>query len=207
MSKNTLQWNPEQNFGDDKIDIHVQCRKNVKLIDDILKERLKSVSLIITTLLTSLHDTTKEGMNQCFKIAIENFERITISTNKILEKFDQILGLLLSSPQGIITIAIASIISVSPMLGLILVTHIIILIKALRHEDEDNAKLIKYLCERWDIIETMVRNQVQENKLPRAVESPRAVEIPRAVEMIPVAVGDSNFFRQAATTKSLRFEG
>ena len=63
MSKNSLQWNPEQNFEDDKNNIHVQCRKNVKLVDEVLKERLKSVSLVITTLLTSLHDTTTEGMN------------------------------------------------------------------------------------------------------------------------------------------------
>ena len=117
MSKKTFQWNPKQNFGDDNNDIHVQCRKNVKLIDDLLMERLKSVSLVITTLLTSLHDTTIKGMNQAFKIAGETFKRITISTNKILEKVDQILGLLLSSPQGIITIAIASIISVSSVLG------------------------------------------------------------------------------------------
>ena len=139
MSKNTLQWNPEQNFGDDKNDIHVQCRKNVKLVDDVLKERLNSVSLVITPLLTSLHDITTEGMNQRFKIAVESFKRITVTTNKILEKVDQILGLLLSSPQGIITIAIASFISVSSVLGLILAAHIIMLIKALRNKEEDNA--------------------------------------------------------------------
>ena len=131
-------------------------------------ERLKSISLVITTLLTSLHDTTTEGMNQGFKIAVESFEKITNSTNKILEKVDKILGLLLSSPQSIITITIASIISVSSVLVLILVTHIIRLIKALRHEEENNVKLVKDLCERWDKIETMVRNQVQKNNLPRA---------------------------------------
>ena len=134
-----------------------------------MKERLKSLSLVITTLLTSLHDTATEGMNQGFKIAIENFERITIITNKILEKIDQILGILLNSPQGIITIAIASIISVSSMLGLILATHIIILIKALRQGEEDNTKVINDLCERWDIMQPMVRNQVPENKLTRAL--------------------------------------
>ena len=116
-SKNTFQWNPWQNFGDDNNHIHVQCRKNVKLIDDLLKERLKSVSLAITTLLTSLYDTTTEGMNHGFQIAVESFERIATSTDKILENVDQILGLLLSSLQGIITISIASIISVSSVLG------------------------------------------------------------------------------------------
>ena len=133
-------------------------------------------------------------MNQGFKIAVESFETITNATNKILEKVDKILAILLTSSQSIITIAIASIISVTSMVGLILIIHIIRLIKTLRHEGENNVKLIKELCERWDKIETMVRNQVQENNLPRAVE------------MIPVAMGNSNFFRQATATKSLRYE-
>ena len=64
MSKQTMHWNPEQNFEDDKNQVHLQCRKNVKLIDDVLKERLQSVSLVITTLLTSLHDTTTENLNR-----------------------------------------------------------------------------------------------------------------------------------------------
>ena len=129
MSKNSLQWNQEQNFEDDKNDIHVQCRKNIKLVDEVLKERLKSVSLVITTLFTSLHDTTIEGINQGFNIAVENFKTITNWTKKILEKVDKILGLLLSSPQNIITITIASIISILSVLGLIPITNIIRLIK------------------------------------------------------------------------------
>ena len=40
MSKRSIRWNPEQNFEDDKNQVHLQCRKNVKLIDDVLKERL-----------------------------------------------------------------------------------------------------------------------------------------------------------------------
>merc|ERR1711867_357249 len=45
MSRNSMRWNPEQNFGIDKNNVHLQCRKNVKLVDDALKERLKSVPL------------------------------------------------------------------------------------------------------------------------------------------------------------------
>ena len=143
MSKKTFKWNPEQNFGDDNNEIHIQCRKNVKLIDDLMKERLKSVSLVITTLLTSLHDIATEGMNQGFKIAVENFERITMGSSKILEKVDKILEILLTSPQGIIAVIIASVILVSSVLGLILATHIIMLIKALKQEEEDNTKVTK----------------------------------------------------------------
>ena len=147
MSKKTFKWNPEQNFGDDDNDIHIQCRKNVKLIDDLMKERLKSVSLVITTLLTSLHDTATEGMNQGFKTAVENFERITTVTSKIREQVDQILEILLTSWQDIIAVIIANVISVSLVLGLILATHIIMLIKALKQEEEDYTKVIKDLRE------------------------------------------------------------
>ena len=81
ISKNSLRWNPEQYFDDDKNNIHLQYRKNVKLVDDVLKERLKSVNLVITTLLTSLHDTTTDNMNKGIKIAVENLE-ITNSTKE-----------------------------------------------------------------------------------------------------------------------------
>ena len=40
LSQNSLKWNPEQNFKDDRNNIHIQCRKNVKLIDEALKEHL-----------------------------------------------------------------------------------------------------------------------------------------------------------------------
>ena len=59
-----MAWNPEQNFGNGENNIHLQCRKNIRPIDDALKERLKSVSLVITTLLISLHDTTIENLNK-----------------------------------------------------------------------------------------------------------------------------------------------
>ena len=92
------------------------------------------------------------------------------------------------------------------------------LIKALRNEEEDNAKLIKDLSKKWDMVEAMVRNQVQESKSPRAIEMPgaieiprtieisRTIEVPRAVEVLTLAMGDSKFLRQAPTTKSLRFQ-
>ena len=77
LSQNTLKWNPEQNFGDDKNNIHAQCRKNVKLVDEVLKELLKFLSLVIITLLTSLHDTTMEGLKRGSKIATESFEKLS----------------------------------------------------------------------------------------------------------------------------------
>ena len=107
MSKNSMRWNPEQNFGDDKNNIHLQCRKNVKLVDDVLKERLQSVSLVVTTLLMSLHDTTTENLNKGFKVAVDSLEKITNSTERILKKVDQILKNLADSPQVIVLIAVS----------------------------------------------------------------------------------------------------
>ena len=94
-SKQTMHWNPEQNFEDDKNRVHLQCRKNVKLIDDVLKERLQSVSLLITALLTSLYDTTTENLNRGFKVAVESLETIADSSERILKKIDTILKILL----------------------------------------------------------------------------------------------------------------
>ena len=88
MSKNSMRWNPEQNFGDDKNNIHLQCRKNVKLVDDVLKERLQSVSLVVTTLLMSLYDATTENLNKELKVAVYSLEKIANSTERILEKVE-----------------------------------------------------------------------------------------------------------------------
>ena len=131
------------------------------------------------------------------KVATENFERIINSTKKILKKVEKILKLLLRSLQNIITKAIASIISISSILGLILVTYIIRLIRNLRQEEESNVKLIKYLCERLDKLETMVRSQTQENSLPRTKQQSTLIEY------ILVSMGNSYFYRGTTTNKSL----
>ena len=74
-------WNPEQNFGNEKNNVHPQCRENVKLVDDALKERLKSVSLVVTTLLTSLYDTTTENLKG-FKVATDNLDKLANTTER-----------------------------------------------------------------------------------------------------------------------------
>ena len=107
MSKRSMRWNPEQHFEEDKNQIHLQCRKNVKLMDDVLKERLQSVSLVVTMLLTSLHDTTTENLNKGFKVATDSLEKITNSTEKILKKVDKILENLADSPQIIVLIVVS----------------------------------------------------------------------------------------------------
>ena len=112
MSKNSMRWNPEQNFGDDKNNIHLQCRKIVKLVDDVLKERLQSVSLVVTTLLTSLHDTTMENLIKGFKVALDSLGKIANSTERIMEKVEQILENLADSPQVIVLRTVSGMVSI-----------------------------------------------------------------------------------------------
>ena len=84
-------------------------------------------------------------MNKGFKIAVENLEKITNSTKRILKKVDKILEYIIDSPQVIILVAVAGIVSMSAILGVLIGVHIIKLIKTMKHENGDNAKLIKDL--------------------------------------------------------------
>ena len=154
-----MRWNPEQYFDEDKNNIYLQCRKNVKLVDDVLKEKLQSVSLVVTTLLTSLHDTTTENLDREFKVATDSLEKITNSTEKILRKVDQILKNLANSPQVIVLITVSGMVLISSILGVLIGLHIIKQIKTMKRESKDNAKLIRELfSERWDRAEAMFRN-------------------------------------------------
>ena len=128
-------------------------------MDDVLKKRLQSVSLMVTMLLTSLHDTTTENLNKGFKVATDSLEKITNSTEKILRKIDIMLEKLSDSPQFIILIVVASIILIGLIFGIVLELRITKLIKEMRNEIRDNTKIIKDLfSERWDRAEAMFKD-------------------------------------------------
>ena len=65
--------------------------------------------MVITTLLTSLHDTTAENLNKGFKVAVESLETIADSSEKILKKIDTILEILSDDAQSILLIVATSI--------------------------------------------------------------------------------------------------
>merc|ERR1712112_296011 len=79
-------WNPRSNYKKDKFhqsEIHLECRRNIPIIDKNIVSRLKSVSLMVTSLMTSLHDTTIMDINHGFKEASQHFKSIIESTKKI----------------------------------------------------------------------------------------------------------------------------
>merc|ERR1712002_449310 len=88
LASNSRKWNPRSNYKKDKFhqsEIHLECRRNIPIIDKNIVSRLKSVSLMMTSLMTSLHDTTILDLNHGFKEASRNFKNITESTKRVLE--------------------------------------------------------------------------------------------------------------------------
>ena len=173
-----MMWNPEQNFGDDKNNVHLQCRKNVKLVDDALKERLKSVSLVVTTLLTSLHDTTTENLNKGFKVATDNLDKLANTTERIMERVEQILEILADSPQVIVLITVSVIVSIASVINLLIGMQNMKLAKTLKIENKQNTEqILQWFTERWDKAEKLIRGQPQENEVP----IPKEVPVPSPV--------------------------
>ena len=87
LADSSRTWNPRSNYKKDKFhksEIHLECRRNIPIIDKNIVNRLKSVSLMVTSLMTSLHDTTITDLNHGFKEASKHFKNITESTRKIL---------------------------------------------------------------------------------------------------------------------------
>merc|ERR1712121_592814 len=85
LASSSRTWNPRSNYKKDQSEIHLECRRNIPIIDKNIVSRLKSVSLMVTSLMTSLHDTTIMDLNHGFKEASRHFKNITESTKRILE--------------------------------------------------------------------------------------------------------------------------
>ena len=77
MNYNSEEWNPRSSWThlkDRSQTEKLAFKKDIPTIlaiDKTISRRLKDVSLVITTLSTSLHDTTVEGMNKGFRSASE----------------------------------------------------------------------------------------------------------------------------------------
>ena len=173
MSRKSMAWNPEQNFENPDNKVHFQCRKNVKLIDDALKERLKSVSLVVTTLLTSLHDTTTENLNKGFKVATDKLDSLAKTTERILEKVEQVLETLADSPQVIALITVSILVLVATVINLLIGIQNIKMAKALKFENQQNTEeILEKFTEKWTEAEKLIKRQPQVEEVPIPIEAP-----------------------------------
>ena len=178
-----MAWNPEQNFGNGENNIHLQCRKNIRSIDDALKEWLKSVSLVITTLLTSLHDTTTENLNKGFKVATDNLDKIAKATERVSEKVEQILEILDNSPQVIVVMAVAIIMLTASVINLLIGIQNMKMAKALKNENEQNKKkILEKFVENWNKAENLIRGQPRQEAVP----VPKEVAVPNPLLQLTV---------------------
>ena len=180
MSRKSMAWNLGQTFENSDNKIHFQCRKNVKLIDDALKERLKSVSLVVTTLLTSLHDTTTENLNKGFQFATNKLDSIAKSTERILEKVEQVLETLADSPQAIALITVSILVLVATVINLLIGIQNIKMAKVLKFENQQNTEeILEKFTEKWTKAEKLIKRQPQDKEMPIPIEAPVQVPSPK----------------------------
>ena len=87
MSSKVKVFNPRSNFVHDEYHqnpTHIECRRNVPMIDRNQVRRLKSVTMMISNLVTALHDTTIADLNIGFEKASKQFQEIKKTNSKIL---------------------------------------------------------------------------------------------------------------------------
>merc|ERR1712089_26574 len=100
MHQNTEAWNPRSSWNHIKDRSETEKRTFKKFIPTILavdktiSKRLKDISLVITTLSTSLHDTMIEGMNKGFKSASGSSKDLNEDHNDLIKLLGTIFDVL-----------------------------------------------------------------------------------------------------------------
>merc|ERR1712120_6717 len=100
MHQNTEAWNPRSSWN--HLKDRTQAEKlafkkfipTILAVDKTISKRLKDISLVITTLSTSLHDTMIEGMNKGFKSASGSFKDLNEDHNDLLKILGTIFDVL-----------------------------------------------------------------------------------------------------------------
>ena len=89
LHQNSEAWNPRSSWNHLKDRSETEKRTfkkyipTILAIDKTISKRLKDISLVITTLSTSLHDTMVEGMNKGFKTASEKLKDLEGASNSV----------------------------------------------------------------------------------------------------------------------------
>ena len=100
MHRNSEAWNPRSSWN------HLKDRSQAEklafkkyiptilAVDKTISKRLKDISLVITTLSTSLHDTMVEGMNKGFKTASESLRDLQGDHRDLLRALSAIIDVI-----------------------------------------------------------------------------------------------------------------
>merc|ERR1712237_210881 len=100
MHQNSEAWNPRSSWSHIKDRSETEKRTfkqyvpTILAVDKTISKRLKDISLVITTLSTSLHDTMIEGMNKGFKTASGSLKDLKDDHRDSLEALGTIFDVL-----------------------------------------------------------------------------------------------------------------
>merc|ERR1712002_517727 len=100
LHQNTEAWNPRSSWTHIKDRSEAEQRTfkqfipTILAVDKTISKRLKDLSLVMTTLSTSLHDTMIEGMNKGFKSASGSFKDLNKDHNDLLKILGTIFDVL-----------------------------------------------------------------------------------------------------------------
>ena len=121
---------------------------------------MKSVGLVITTLLTSLHDNTTEYLNKGFKFATGRLDNIAKSTKRIPGKVEEVLKTLADSPQVIALITMSILVLVATVINSLIGIKILKKANAYKADNQQNTKeILEKFIENWTNAEKMIRGQ------------------------------------------------
>ena len=206
MHHNSEAWNPRSSWT------HLKDRSQAEklafkkyiptilAIDKTISKRLKDISLVITTLSTSLHDTMVEGMNKGFKTASESLRDLQGDHRNLLRALSAIVDVIQNDIP-----AEMKIVAVSVILVLIILQSGIgfwqnrtiqlqngsmeTVVRDMAQRMESMEQALKETAAKGAKLEKQIEEMVQERKL---VENNVAVAIAQAVEQaVKRAIGDA----------------
>ena len=185
LHQNTEAWNPRSSWNHirDRTEAEQRAFKKfiptILAVDKTISKRLKDLSLVITTLSTSLHDTMIEGMNKGFKSASGSFKDLNEDHKDLIK----LLGTIFDVIEDDIT-ANMKIVAISVVLAFI-VLHSGLSFWQNRSLQLQNGSLETMIREiKQDLDESAIREARMEQKLDDLVRERNSIasSITRIVE-------------------------
>ena len=200
LHKNTETWNPRSSWTHikDRSDAEQRTFKQfiptILAIDKTISQRLKDLSLVMTTLSTSLHDTLIDSMNKGFKSASGTFKNLKEDHEDLIKILSTIFGVLEDDITAEMKIAAVSVILIFIVLhsGLNYWQNRSLQLRCGRLED-----IVREI--KQDMDESTIREARVEQKLDGMIQERNtiAASIARAVEQAVRDASGANRLRRS----------
>ena len=206
MHRNSEAWNPRSSWNHLKDRSEAEKRTfkkyipTILAIDKTISKRLKDISLVITTLSTSLHDTMVEGMNKGFKTASESLRDLQGDHKSVMRALGDIVDVIQSDIPAVMKIVAITVIVVLIILqsGIGFWQNRTIqlqngsvetVVRDMAQRMESMEQTMKETAAKGAKMEKQIEDMIQERRL---VENNFAAAIAQAVEQtVNRAIGDA----------------